>query len=119
MGIGRTTLVGRGYNDVAMCGRFSLIADIGELQDRFDFDGDGLEYAPRFNIAPTQEVLTVVGGESRRGGYMRWGLIPPWTKDLSTGRPMINARARNGGGETSIPQCAATSALLGARRRLL
>ena len=23
---------------------------------------------------------------------MRWGLIPPWTKDLSTGRPMINAR---------------------------
>ena len=76
-----------------MCGRFSLIAGIGELQDRFDFDGEALEYAPRFNIAPTQEVLTVVGGESRRGGYMRWGLIPPWTKDLSTGRPMINARA--------------------------
>ena len=93
MGIGQTTLVGRGYNDVAMCGRFSLIADIGELQDRFDFDGEGLEYAPRFNMAPTQEVLIVVGGESRRGGYMRWGLIPPWTKDLSTGRPMINARA--------------------------
>ena len=93
IGIGQTTLVGRGYNDVAMCGRFSLIAGIGELQERFDFDGEGLEYAPRFNIAPTQEVLTVVGGESRRGGFMRWGLIPPWTKDLSTGRPMINARA--------------------------
>ena len=77
----------------AMCGRFSLIAGIGELQERFDFDGEALEYAPRFNIAPTQEVLTVVGGESRRGGYMRWGLIPPWTKDLSTGRPVINARA--------------------------
>ena len=35
----------------------------------------------------------MVGGESRRAGYMRWGLIPPWTKDLSTGRPLINARA--------------------------
>ena len=76
-----------------MCGRYSLIGNIGELQDRFDFDGEGLEYAPRFNIAPTQEVLTVVGGEPRRVGYMRWGLIPSWAKDPSVGSRMINARA--------------------------
>ena len=95
-----------------MCGRYSLIADIGVLQDRFDFDGEALEYAPRFNIAPTQEVLTVVGGESRRGGYMRWGLIPPWTKDLSTGRPLINARA-----ETVVERPAFRAALR--RRRCL
>ena len=66
---------------------------MGELAQRFEFDGDWLAFESSYNIAPTQKVLTVVGSESRRGGYMRWGLIPPWTKDLSTGRPMINARA--------------------------
>ena len=60
---------------------------------RFEFDGDWVAFESSYNIAPTQEVLTVVGGESRRAGYMRLGLIPPWTKDLSSGRPMINARA--------------------------
>ena len=66
---------------------------IGELQNRFEFDGERLGYAPSYNIAPTQNVLTVVGGEERRGGYMRWGLIPSWAKDKSIGSRMINARA--------------------------
>ena len=76
-----------------MCGRYSLILTIGELQNRFEFDGERLGYVPTSNIAPTQNVLTVVGGESRRGGYMRWGLIPSWAKDKSIGSRMINARA--------------------------
>ncbi len=66
---------------------------IGELQNRFEFDGERLGYAPSYNIAPPQNVLTVVGGEERRGGYMRWGLIPFWAKDKSIGSRMINARA--------------------------
>ena len=76
-----------------MCGRYSLIADLGELARRFEFDGDWLTFDSSYNIAPTQEVLTVVGGESRRAGYMRWGLIPSWAKDPSIGSRMINARA--------------------------
>ena len=76
-----------------MCGRYSLIMTIGELQNRFEFDGERLGYAPSYNIAPTQNVLTVVGGEQRRAGYMRWGLIPSWAKDKSIGSRMINARA--------------------------
>ena len=76
-----------------MCGRYSLILTIGELQNRFEFDGERLGYAPAYNIAPTQNVLTVVGGEARRGRYMRWGLIPFWAKDVSIGSRMINARA--------------------------
>ena len=90
---GRAVLRQTGYNAFAMCGRYSLIADIGDLQDRFLFDGEDLEYAPRFNIAPTQEVLGVVAGETRRAGYMRWGLIPRWAKKASIGSRMINARA--------------------------
>ena len=76
-----------------MCGRYSLIADLAELAGRFEFDGDWEAFERKYNIAPTQEVLTVVGDEKRRGGFMRWGLIPSWAKDKSIGSRMINARA--------------------------
>ena len=85
-----------------MCGRYSLIADLGELARRFEFDGDWDDFERRYNIAPTQDVLTVVGGESRRGGYMRWGLIPSWAKDKSIGNRMINARAETVGEKPSF-----------------
>ena len=76
-----------------MCGRSSLIGDIGEIARRFEFDGDWVKFESRFNVAPTQEVLTVVGGETRRGGFMLWGLIPHWAKDPKIGARMINAPA--------------------------
>ena len=76
-----------------MCGRYSLIAGIGELQERFDFDGPELTHVPRYNIAPTQMALSVTNGGRRRGSYMRWGLIPSWAKSASVGSRMINARA--------------------------
>ncbi len=76
-----------------MCGRYSLIADLGALARRFLFDARQLSLEASYNIAPTQQVLTVVGGEQRRGGFMRWGLVPHWAKDLSGGARMINARA--------------------------
>ncbi len=60
---------------------------------RFEFDGDWVKFESRFNVAPIQEVLTVVGGETRRGGLMRWRLIPHWAKDPKIGTRMINARA--------------------------
>lgn len=76
-----------------MCGRYSLIADLGELARRFEFDGDWLAFESTYNVAPTHNVLTVVGGDTRRAGYMRWGLIPRWAKDAKIGSRMINARA--------------------------
>src|SRR5262249_31547927 len=57
----------------------------------------------RFNVAPTQEVLTVrsspdpeeaADGE-REARLMRWGLVPRWAKDLKVGYRMINAKAEN------------------------
>ena len=78
-----------------MCGRYSLVADMSELALRFDFEG-GETRPPRFNIAPTQEVLAVTrdSGDSRNAARaMRWGLIPFWAKDPSIGNRMINARA--------------------------
>ena len=60
---------------------------------RFEFDGNLLDLEPNFNVAPTQNVLTVIGGDNRRSGFMRWGLIPHWAKTASIGSRMINARA--------------------------
>ncbi len=76
-----------------MCGRYSITASLEELAQRFDFDGDRDDFRPRYNVAPTQQVLTVVGGDTRRAGFMRWGLIPSWSKDGPSSRPLINARA--------------------------
>ena len=76
-----------------MCGRYSLIADLGELAQRFEFDGDWLTFESAYNVAPTQDVLTFVSGATRRGGFMRWGLIPWWAKSASIGSRRINARA--------------------------
>ena len=78
-----------------MCGRYSLASDLDGLDDRFSFRG-GLQgpLKPRFNIAPTQEVLTVVNnGTGNVPRMMKWGLIPFWAKDPSIGSRMINARA--------------------------
>lgn len=76
-----------------MCGRYSLATpDLHGIDDRFTFKGDGLDYRPRFNIAPSQEVLTVVKNGERRGEYMRWGLVPFWARDEKIGYKMINAR---------------------------
>ena len=76
-----------------MCGRFSLVSEIGELQGRFEFAGAGLPHAPRYNITPSQPLLAVLNGGERRAAHLRWGLIPSWAKSASVGNRLINARA--------------------------
>ena len=76
-----------------MCGRYSLTASLQELAQRFEFDSEPEGFVSRYNVSPTQQVLTVVGGEARKAGFMRWGLIPSWSKDGPSSRPLINARA--------------------------
>jgi putative SOS response-associated peptidase YedK len=57
----------------------------------------------RFNVAPTQEILTVRSSPEperaeqgeREARLMRWGLVPRWAKDLKVGYRMINAKAEN------------------------
>ena len=95
-----------------MCGRYTLIADLGDLAQRFEFDGSDFSYDPGYNIAPTESVLTVRNVEGREAALMKWGLIPFWAKDPKIGSRMINARA-----ETVAEKPAFRSALR--RRRCL
>ncbi len=77
-----------------MCGRYTLVQREDDLVLRFSFDTGPLEFRPRYNIAPSQEVLTVVeDSDRRRGEMMRWGLVPSWAKDVKIGYKTINARA--------------------------
>ncbi|WP_027410007.1 SOS response-associated peptidase [Anoxybacteroides tepidamans] len=76
-----------------MCGRFSLTADVRQLQALFHFVLSE-PIPPRFNIAPSQAVLTVVEENGERiGKMMKWGLVPSWASDPKIGWKMINARA--------------------------
>ena len=65
------------------------------LAERFEA-WDEIEERPRYNIAPTQPVLTVrkeQGKKSRKFTTMRSGLIPSWAKDISIGARTLNARS--------------------------
>ncbi len=76
-----------------MCGRYTIYTTGDELADHFGLD-TAPDLAPRYNVAPTQEVPTVVViTDRRRCRLMRWGLIPHWADDEKIGNRMINARA--------------------------
>ncbi|OHX50931.1 SOS response-associated peptidase [Cytobacillus oceanisediminis] len=77
-----------------MCGRFTLTETIEKLQLLFEFEYAEGEVLPRYNIAPSQNILTILGdGKQRIGRQMKWGLVPYWAKDEKIAYKMINARA--------------------------
>ena len=101
-----------------MCGRYATTVDSGRLAAELDAidETDVPELAAagadavgvaNYNVAPTDEVLTVVERRDRdhpdddprlRLRRMRWGLVPSWTKPgepglPAKGKPLFNARA--------------------------
>lgn len=86
-----------------MCGRFTLLAEELEILERFGIDHRLDDYHPRYNIAPSQDVLCIVNdGKRNKAGYLRWGLVPFWSKDPSIGYKMINARAETASSKPSF-----------------
>ncbi|GAP14150.1 uncharacterized conserved protein [Longilinea arvoryzae] len=76
-----------------MCGRFTLFLAADDLREELELNAVPVDWAPRYNVAPTQPVLAVTDPTERDATWMRWGLVPSWAKDLSIGNRMINARA--------------------------
>lgn len=80
-----------------MCGRFRLGKGRQALKKYFGAANE-VDWDPRYNIAPTQDVVTVRQDASnpiRLLSLMRWGLIPSWAKDASGAARMINARCES------------------------
>lgn len=92
-----------------MCGRYASIKAPADLAAEFravDATAPGVE--PDYNVAPTKDVVAVVQRHPRDAEgipdpdrterslrVMRWGLVPSWSKDATSGARMINARAES------------------------
>jgi len=75
-----------------MCGRFvsNIPADV--LKEIFSLI-EVPQLEPRYNVTPTQNVAVVRSdGDHNRIDLLKWGFVPSWSKDLSFGSHMINAR---------------------------
>lgn len=79
-----------------MCGRLvidlapEIISEIYEIVRKIDRNLN-----PRYNVAPSQEVPIIREDAEgcRELAFVRWGLIPSWSKDISIGNSLINARS--------------------------
>lgn len=76
-----------------MCGRYSLHANPEVIALMFGLS-EIPACQPRYNIAPTAQVLIVREYEAAAvATHVRWGLVPRWAKNPSIGARMNNARA--------------------------
>src|SRR6266852_9641821 len=78
-----------------MCGRFTLKTPVERLSEKFQFPKI-IPLKPRYNIAPSQPVAVVrllPDDSDRKLAMLRWGLIPPWIKDPTSGAQPINAKS--------------------------
>jgi len=77
-----------------VCGRYTLSADLEDIQSAFGNLGiDPAVVTPRYNIAPTQAVPIVRYASQPAIELSQWGLVPWWAKDPAIGIRTINARA--------------------------
>jgi putative SOS response-associated peptidase YedK len=92
----------------AMCGRFRLSRRGKEVAEEFAIEEE-VEWSPRYNIAPSDQIPTVLQDTSkpvRHAALMRWGMIPFWAKD-----PAIGFKTINGMSETAASKPAFREAM--------
>ena len=80
---------------IDMCGRFTLSAKLEDLLDEFPFPIGAGQYEPKYNIAPTQQVLTLGAKGGSELQPMKWGLSPDWAANKKKSISLINARAES------------------------
>lgn len=79
-----------------MCGRFVGFRSLNELKGFFPIDKAACEAISNYNVAPSQEILSIVKYEGENWLVkFHWGLVPFWAKDISIGNRMINARSES------------------------
>ncbi|MBW8268881.1 SOS response-associated peptidase [Caldovatus aquaticus] len=81
-----------------MCGRYVLQRGPAALAAHFGTVGPLPNFAPSWNLAPTQDGLVVRRHPetgARHLDALRWGLVPHWARDASLGARLINARAES------------------------
>lgn len=92
-----------------MCGRFTLTFTIEEVAEILNIKEEKIkgeiDWTPRYNIAPMQQVPVVVNNGDNRLKLFQWGLVPYWAKDKNIGNKMINARDETIDTKPSFKHC--------------
>jgi putative SOS response-associated peptidase YedK len=76
-----------------MCGRYTLYTESYSWSDFHWPLEDGFVWEPSYNIAPTAVAPVVPNAARPTVMRFRWGLVPPWSKNLASAHRMTNARA--------------------------
>jgi putative SOS response-associated peptidase YedK len=88
---------GRSEILVRMCDRYVWAPkDLEDFRNRFELTETNqklMEIQACFNIGPGYCEPGVVKNSPNHIEINRWGLIPPWARDIQIGYKMINARA--------------------------
>jgi len=114
-----------------MCGRYASFKESQDLADAFDVEDmtqAAREVLASWNVAPTDGVRIVVDRAPKADGDVadseeppeirremhlaRWGLVPPWAKDISVGSRMFNARSESIAEKPAFKKPAATKRCL-------
>ena len=85
-----------GHKLDTMCGRYDLSGNIQDVLRIFGIELTAeADWAPRYNIAPTQEILTIHADENGRplAARSHWGFKPRYAEDKARAPAPINARA--------------------------
>lgn len=76
-----------------MCGRYAVTLPKEAMRDLFR-TLNMVDYPARYNIKPTEPILTIRERHGRRSmQFARWGLVPSWVKDPREFALLINARS--------------------------
>ena len=93
-----------------MCGRFSLTASKDEVEASFAAIVPE-DFPPRYNIAPTQPILSILASETpppgsnrpnRIGILVRWGFVPSWVKQFEDWPLVFNIRSETAAQKNSF-----------------
>ena len=77
-----------------MCGRYAYLLPPEAMAELFKTLNELVDYPPRYNIAPTQPIVTILERQGRRTAELfRWGFVPGWVKDPQQWPLLINARS--------------------------
>jgi len=78
-----------------MCGRIIQHSPSPAYAELFGIEEDLGETPPRYNLAPSQPMLVAraAPGGKPELTYLRWGLVPTWSKGPDSRFSLINARA--------------------------
>jgi putative SOS response-associated peptidase YedK len=78
-----------------MCGRYAFLLPPEAMTALFKVVNE-VDSPPRYNIAPTQPIVTIVERQGKRTAELfRWGFVPGWVKDPREFSLLINARAES------------------------